>query len=77
MKEKEDKALVEAFVGSPWEAELVKGLLASNDIQVVLRDGILGTLAPYFSNGVTIMVTQDDYEAAMQIIRDREKEENE
>lgn len=64
---------IEVFKGSPWETELVKGLLESNGIATILKDGILGTLAPYLAPDVTILVSEDNYETAMSIIRDREK----
>lgn len=67
--------VVEVFSGSPWEAELVKGLLESNGIHSILRDGDMGAIAPYYEGQeVTILVEQKDYESAMQIIRVREKD---
>lgn len=67
--------VVEVFSGSPWEAELVKGLLESNGVNSILKDGDMAAIAPYYDGQeVTILVNQDDYESAMQIIRAREKE---
>ena len=43
MKENDANKLTEVFVGTPWQAELVKGLLESNGIQAALKDGIMGT----------------------------------
>jgi len=74
MKGKDDTLLVEVFTGSPWEAELTKGLLESNGIESVVKDGIMGTLAPYISPEVAILVNQDDYESATEIIKSREKD---
>ena len=45
MKEKDYSKSIEVFSGSPWEAEIIKGLLESNDIRCVVKDGIMGTLA--------------------------------
>lgn len=73
MKEKDESTLVDVFSGTPWEAELVKGLLESNGINSVLKDGLMTTIAPYISDSVTIMVTQDNYEPAMIIIRNRDR----
>ena len=39
MKEDKDTRLVEVFTGSPWEAEFTKGLLESNGIESILKDG--------------------------------------
>lgn len=71
MKEK-DAPLVEVFAGSPWEAELIKGLLESNGIKSALKDGIMGTLAPYISNEVAVQVNENDYVTATEIICSRE-----
>ena len=51
MKEEDYSRSVEVFSGSPWEAEIIKGLLESNNIRCVIKDGIMGTflilLPPY------------------------------
>lgn len=65
---------VEVFSGSPWEAEVIKGLLESNAIYCVIKDGILGTLAPYIAPSVSILVTEENYEEAMRIIQTYEDE---
>ena len=61
MKEKDYSKSIEVFSGSPWEAEIIKGLLESNDIRCVVKDGIMGTLAPYIAPAVSILVTEDRY----------------
>lgn len=55
MKEKDYSKSIEVFSGSPWEAEIIKGLLESNDIRCVVKDGIMGTLAPYIAPAVSIL----------------------
>lgn len=77
MKEIDDTLLVEVFIGSPWEAEITKGLLESNGIGATIKDGIMGTLAPYISPVVSVMVNEDDYESATEIVRNQEKEKEE
>jgi len=72
MEAKENTILTEIYSGTPWEAELIKGLLESNGIESVLKDGIMGTLAPYLSTEVAILVNEKDYELSMQIIRERD-----
>lgn len=76
MKQEEidNTSLVEVFTGSPWEAELVKGLLESNGVKSALKDGMMDTIAPYISNEVAVMVNEEDYEPAMEVVRNREKE---
>lgn len=71
MKEKE-VPLVDVFTGSLWETELVKGLLEGHGIEAALQDGIMGGMAPYLGQGVSVVVKEKDYEAAMEIIRNRE-----
>jgi len=74
MKEVDESALITVFGGSPWEAELVKGLLESNGIPAALKDGLTATIAPYLiTEGVTVMVNETDYEAAMEVVRTREE----
>ena len=69
MKEEDYSRAIEVFSGSPWEAEIIKGLLESNDIRCVIKDGIMGTLAPYIAPSVSVLVTEDQYEAATELIR--------
>ena len=75
MKEDKDTRVVEVFTGSPWEAEFIKGLLESNGIESILKDGGgLAALAPYYiGQEIAVLVNEDDYENAMEIGRNREK----
>lgn len=77
MKEEDYSKSVEVFTGSPWEAEIIKGLLESNDIRCVVKDGIMGTLAPYIAPSVSVLVMEDEYEAATELIRSRNENESE
>ena len=63
MKEEDYSKAIEVFSGSPWEAEIIKGLLESNNIRCVIKDGIMGTLAPYIAPSVSVLVTEEEYEA--------------
>ena len=76
MKEEDNSRLVEVFNGSRWEAELIKGLLESNDIESLLKDGLMTAIAPYISPTVSVMVKEEDYESAMEVIRSRSKADN-
>ncbi len=58
MKEEDYSKAIEVFSGSPWEAEIIKGLLESNNIRCVIKDGIMGTLAPYIAPAVSVLVTE-------------------
>ena len=75
MKEEDYSRAIEVFSGSPWEAEIIKGLLESNDIRCVIKDGIMGTLAPYIAPSVSVLVTEDQYEAATELIRSRNEKD--
>lgn len=72
MNKTDQSKSVEVFSGSSWEAEIIKGLLESNGIRSVLKDGILGTLAPYIAPAVSLLVTEEDYEEAQRIINERD-----
>lgn len=76
---KEDKSkLVEVFSGSPWEAELVKSLLESSDVQAVTKDGmVVNVVLPETAVDVSVLVNEKDYEAAMEVVREYEKKEKE
>lgn len=78
MREEDDNTrLVDVFTGSRWEAELIKGLLESNDIAAALKDGLMTTIAPYISPTACVMIHEENYEAAMEIIRSRDKDQGE
>ncbi len=65
----------EVFEGTLWEAEVVKGLLQSVGISCLLRDETMGAVtSPYLTLGgiVKILVQEDDFENAKQIIASRE-----
>ena len=68
MKREDSSKSIEVFSGSPWEAEIIKGMLENAGIRSVVKDGILGTLAPYIAPAVSVLVVEDQYEAAKKII---------
>ena len=66
--------LVEVFHGSLWEAELVKGLLHDRGVQADTQNGLLvNNTLPESAIEVSVVVNETDYEAAMEVIREREK----
>ena len=73
MKEAEDKSkLVVVFKGSLWEAELVKGLLKDRGILSTIKDGLVVNVAlPETAIDVQVLVNEVDFEAAMDVIRER------
>ena len=77
MKEEDKSRLVEVFKGSLWKAELVKSLIESNNINAVLKDGMLvNVVLPETAIDVAVLVNEVDYEAAMEVVREYEKNEN-
>lgn len=65
----------EVFEGTLWEAEVVKGLLQSVGISCLLRDETMGAVtSPYLTLGgiVKILVQEDDFAKAEQVIASRE-----
>ena len=77
MNADDNTPLVEVFTGTPWEAELVKGLLESAGIEAALKDDNLGSIAPSMSTnvglgGMRVIVAAEDYEVASQLVETRE-----
>lgn len=78
MKEEDKSKLIEVYKSSPWEAEIVKGLLNANGIQAMLKDSMLpNIILPAVVMDVAILVNEKDYETAMEVIREREKKTDE
>ena len=75
MKEEDYSRSVEVFSGSPWEAEIITGLLQANNIRCVIKARIMGTLAPYIAPAVSVLVTEEEYEAATELIRSRNEKD--
>ena len=64
----------EVFEGSLWDAELIKGLLQTEDVDCMLRDETLGAVtSPYLTSGgnVKILVNDEDYQRASRIVAAR------
>lgn len=74
MKAEDKSKLVEVFHGSLWEAELVKGLLHDRGVEADTQNGLLvNNTLPESAIEVSVVVNETDYEAAMEMIREREK----
>ena len=69
--------LVVVFAGDPFEADYVKWTLENNGIPAFLKDGFLGSIAPYYSAGgvgaVKVSVPQRELEEALEIIHEIKK----
>lgn len=70
MKDKLDP--VEVFAGNTWQTALVKSLLENAEIEAFLKDEIIGTLQPWWSDAggagpIRVFVSYED-EARARII---------
>ena len=69
----EDKSkTIEVFKGSRWEAESIKNLLFSNGIGAMTKSGAMNSIAPSLQPDVSVMVSEENYEAAKAIIAEVE-----
>ena len=71
---------VVVFEGNDWEASMVKSLLENAEIEVFVKDGRMGVLAPWdiASGGAgttKIIVSNVDYEKAKEVIDEYRKAE--
>ena len=75
MKSNNENNLVEIFAGSSIEAEMVKSLLLNAEIQAFLKDGTMGTIAPWYvspggAGAVKVIISETDSEKAKSIVED-------
>ncbi len=61
------------FLGTEWQAQMVKGLLEASDITAFIKDEIIGTLLPYSGGGsisVKVVIQHKDIEKAKPIVEE-------
>jgi len=78
MHSNDTSEMVEVFAGNTWQAEMVKSILADNDIDSYLRDEIIGTLSPWWAapggaGSVKIEVSRLDFDKAKAIVAEYEE----
>lgn len=74
MKKEDRSKLVEVFRGSQWEAELIKGSLNSNNISAIITGGLIANIVlPQNVIDFVVLVNEKDYELAMEVVREGEK----
>ena len=74
MKEAAYDTLVEVFRGDLWEAELVKGLLASAGVDAMLKDETLSVVTATSSGtagNVWVMVNKEEEVYARKVVAER------
>ena len=64
--------IIEIFCGTLWQAEMVKSLLLSVEIESFLKNAVLNDYAfePASANGVRVMILSSQYERAKIIVDD-------
>lgn len=73
MKNKTENKFVEVFSGTTWQSIMVKSLLKNAGIESFMKDGIMGTLSPWWTapggaGAVAVFVSSDDYDEAKEIV---------
>lgn len=77
MKEVDKSKLVEVFSGSLWEAQMVKSLLDHQGTEATLKDGaVVNVVLPSCAVEVRVLVNEQDYETAMNVVRQYEDKKN-
>lgn len=67
--------LVTVFSGTLWQAEVIKGLLDSNDIPCAIMDETIGAVTSSYAGldgAVLVVVNEDDKARALEIIENRQ-----
>lgn len=70
------------FSGSDWQANMVKSMLEAADIRAFIKDGFMGTIAPWYVGGggagaVKVIILKKDIEKAKSIIQEYEQNSSE
>jgi len=69
---------VVVFAGTIMQAEMLKSLLEDTEIEAFLKDENMGTIAPWYASSggiasVKVVVSKDNYEKAMLVVAEFEK----
>lgn len=76
MKKNNDERLVQVFAGTLWQAELIKGLLDSNEIPCDIKDNTIGAVTSSYAGldgDVVIIVNKEDEQRAIETIKENRK----
>lgn len=73
MREKNENDPVEVFAGTNLQASMIKSFLESAEIEAFLKDDILGTLNPWWTDpggagSVKVLVAQFNYVKAKALV---------
>jgi hypothetical protein len=73
MKTNQEDRLIEIYMGTDWQAGMVKSLLENEGIEAFMKDEIMGTLNPWWSSpggvgAVKVVISSADYGKAKEIV---------
>ena len=77
MNDENKEKLVTVFTGTVWQAEIIKGLLDTNEIPCAIMDETIGAITSSyagFGKGVLVVVNEEDKEKALEIINEQQKQ---
>ncbi len=74
MKNQDETKAVEVFAGSIFEAEILKSILADNEIESYLQDEYMGTIAPWNAvpggvGAVKVIVSSEDQQKTEPLVQ--------
>lgn len=72
MTDENKEKLVTVFTGTAWQAEVIKGLLDTNDIPCAIMDETIGAITSSyagFGKGVLVVVNEEEKEKALELIK--------
>ena len=76
MTEANKEKLATVFTGTAWQAELIKGMLDTNDLPCAIMDETIGAITSSyagFGKGVLVVVNEADKEKALELIKDSQE----
>ena len=77
MNDANKEKLVTVFTGTVWQAEIIKGLLDTNEIPCAVMDETIGAITSSyagFGKGVLVVVNEEDEAKALELIKNSEEE---
>ena len=76
MTDANKEKLVTVFTGTAWQAEIIKGLLDTNEIPCAIMDETIGAITSSyagFGKGVLVVVNEEDEAKALELIKDSQE----
>ena len=71
-----NEKLVTVFTGTVWQAEIIKGLLDTNEIPCASMDETIGAITSSYAGlgkGVLVVVNEEDEKKALELINSQEE----